>query len=111
MSLSNAWRTICNLVPRPRDAEAQKRLVDAYREVFGKEDESTEIVLADLAQFCGFYSVPPPGTPSDTLHYEAGQRSAYGRIFHFLSMPQKRVDALERAAREESDINQVEGYL
>lgn len=84
-------------------ARQEKKLVQAYNEVFGKETEAVEMVLADLASFTGFYGVAPPGTSGDALQYDAGMRAAFGRLFHFLSLSDEQLQALEEAARAESE--------
>jgi hypothetical protein len=83
-----------------RSASADLVLTTAYRDVFAK-GEQAQVVLADLANFTGFYAVETQGTPSDVLQYQAGMRAAYARIFAFLSMPDELLGALEKAARAE----------
>ena len=107
------WNTIANrFYPgRRRAIRAQYRLTEAYREVFQVGNESAEMVISDLANFTGYYKVPPPGTPSETLQYEAGMRAAFGRLFHFLTLSDEQRKALERAVRQESDADNEEGTL
>lgn len=107
------WRTVAtqHAEGHRRSATAILGLVAAYRDVFSKEDESTEKVMADLATFCGFYQVPPPGTTSDEMHRDAGRREAFARILSFLTLSSERMQALEEAARFESETNQTEGPL
>lgn len=94
-----------------RRSEAEQKLTAAYRDVFMRADESTELVLSDLANFCGFYKVPPIGSPPETLLVDQGMRSAFGRIFHFLSMPEEKLKALEEAARREAVADEEEGIF
>lgn len=94
-----------------RGKVAEKRLAEAYMAVFGREDEDVEIVLADLADYCGFYQVAPPGSTGETLQYANGLRASFGRLFSFLSMSDDRLQALESAARAESETNEAEGYF
>lgn len=107
------WRSISTQKAKGarRDSDAELRLINAYHDVFSREDEATELVMADLADFCGFYKVPPPGSPSEGLQYEAGLRAAFGRLFHFLTLSDERLAALEKAARFENETNATEGYL
>jgi hypothetical protein len=103
------WRTVATQVKRPRGSKAQLRLTQAYLDVFTREDESTEMVLADLANFCGFYKVPPIGAPPETLLVDQGLRAAFGRLLSFLSLPEARLKALEEAARQEAMADDEEG--
>lgn len=105
------WRTVAAQVKPPRGSKANLKLAQAYRDVFMRKDEATEIVLADLANFCGFYKVAPPGTSPETLLFEQGQRTAFGRVFHFLSLPEDRLKALEEAARQEAMADEEEGTI
>jgi len=83
----------------------EQRLTSAYKEVFGKSSEDVEVVLADLAAHTGFYLVEPPGADLSQFQagYNAGQRAAFGRLFHFLSLSDERMRALEEAARAEAE--------
>ena len=109
------WRSLAlQMADKPqgrKSASAQARLTQAYLDVFGKDDESTEIVLADMANFCGFYKVPPIGAPPETLLVDQGLRAAFGRLFHFLSLPDDRIAALEKAARAEALADDEEGPI
>lgn len=108
-----SWRTVAtqHAAGHRRSATAVLGLAAAYHDVFSKADESTEMVLADLATFCGFYQVPPPGTTSDEMHRDAGRREAFARILSFLTLSSERMQALEEAARQEGETNQMEGPL
>lgn len=107
------WRSSASQMPagRRRGAQASEHLTRAYLDVFGKETESVEAVLADLANFTGFYKVAPPGTSPETLLYEQGLRAAFGRLSHFLSLPPERLEALEKAARAEALADEEEGLI
>lgn len=90
-------------------AHTEVQLTNAYKAVFGKQDEHVEIVLADLAAHTGFYLVEPPGSDLSLYQagYSAGQRAAFGRLFQFLSLPDEQLRELEEAARREAEhINQ-----
>lgn len=98
------WRNLSKTRQRlPLQTDAQ--LVAAYKEVFGKESEAVEIVLADLAAHTGFYLVDPPGADLSLYQagHSAGQRAAFGRLFHFLTLSDQKLRALEEAAREEAE--------
>lgn len=86
-------------------AHTEVQLHAAYREVFGKRSEAVEIVLADLAAQTGFYMVEPPDADLSLYQagYSAGQRAAFGRLFHFLSLSDEQLRALEEAARKEAE--------
>lgn len=94
-----------------RSASAQKKLLSAYQDVFGSDNASTQIVLADLANHCGFYAVAAPGVTADALLYDAGMRAAYARIFSFLSATPEQMAALEAAVRSETLTDEQEGNL
>jgi hypothetical protein len=107
------WRTIsAGFKPgERRSARAKQDLVRAYQTLFGTESEAAEVVLADLANFCGFASVPPVDATAETLRFELGLRTVYARIHEFLSLPRDRLIALEAAAKAESFADQEEGIL
>lgn len=106
------WRTKAQHAAYGR-YQAEQKLVGAYHEVFGKETESVEMVLADLAAHTGFYQVEPPGV--DMTAYQAGYRNglraAFGRLFSFLSLSDEQLRALEEAARAEASMFQNEDSL
>lgn len=104
-------RSLATLFPRGnrRGHRAAHRLVQAYREVFGKSREDVEIVLADLAAFSGFYRVTPP--EAGDLAYNEGKRAVYARIFSLLRMTDEEIRGLEEAARHEAVVSAEEGDL
>jgi hypothetical protein len=107
------WRSLASQMAKgsKRGQVSQKRLTQAYLDVFANGSESAEIVLADLANFSGFYKVPPIGAPPETLLVDQGLRASFGRLFHFLSLPDDRLAALEKAARQESLADDEEGII
>jgi hypothetical protein len=106
------WRSVAAYPDcQNRGAIAQERLTQAYRDVFCRKDESTEIVLADLANYCGFYKVPPIGSPPETLLVDQGLRAAFGRLFSFLAMTDDQLAALEGAARREAIADSEKGLI
>jgi len=107
------WRALSTQMNagRGRGSQAQEKLAAAYREVFCRDSESVELVLADLANFCGFYKVPPIGSPPETLLVDQGLRAAFGRLFSFLSLSDERMAELEKAAREEAYADSEQGII
>lgn len=66
-----------------RGEEAVNRLKQAYQEV--ASTAAGQIVIADMANHCGWNKVAPPGTPPDRLSEQNGMRAAFGRFFQFLA--------------------------
>lgn len=99
-----SWRNVARFRQRA-PAQTEQRVAEAYKAVFGKQTEDIEIVLADFAAHTGFYLVEPPGTDLSAYQagYSAGQRAAFGRLFHFLTLSDERMRALEEAARAEAE--------
>lgn len=96
-----SWRTLARQ-KAAQPAQSEQALCTAYRDVFGVKKESVQLVMADLAAFTGFYQVVPQGTPNEALQYQEGSRAAFARIYHFLSLTDEQLMALEQAARSES---------
>lgn len=98
------WRNVSK-ARQALPAHTEQQLHAAYLEVFGKQTEAVEIVLADLAAQTGFYMVEPPDADLSLFQagYSAGQRAAFGRLFHFLSLSDEQLRALEQAARAEAE--------
>ena len=98
------WRNVSK-ARQALPAHTEQQLHAAYLEVFGKQTEAVEIVLADLAAQTGFYMVEPPDADLSLFQagYSAGQRAAFGRLFHFLSLSDEQLRALEVAARAEAE--------
>jgi len=99
------WISIASLYPEGerRGPQALQRLEEAYRDL--AKTESGQIVLADLANHCGWNKVSPPGTPPDKLSEMNGMRAAFGRPFLFLAGLSGWVDA----ARAEAIADESEG--
>lgn len=94
-----------------RGIDAEATLVDAYQSVFGGHSPDVEIVLADLADFTGFYRVNAQGIPPDDRAFSDGMRAAFGRLFRFLNQTDEEKRALSRAAREEAMASAEEGII
>ncbi len=97
-----------------RGAGPKLDLANAYVHVFRlgtATQDQRDVVLTDLADFCGYYKVQGPGSDPDTRAFNEGMRSAFGRIMSHLRMTPDERDALERAARHEGFVNQSEGEI
>lgn len=96
-----------------RGARADKVLAEAYRATFrdGGTDEQRQIVLADFANYTGFYRVSGPGMAAEDRAFADGMRAAYGRVFRFLRLSREELDALEEAARQEAVTDATEGQV
>jgi hypothetical protein len=100
--ITSGWRSRARLAKAVSSDAADIRLIQAYRSVFGRGGEDVELVLIDLASFCGFYQVEQGGVSADELNHWAGRRAAFGRIFNFLSLSDAQLMAMEQAARDEA---------
>ena len=103
------WASRSNLygVDGARSLEAEKRLTDAYREVFmGKPSkDDKQLVLTDLAAESGFMAVMPANVSSDELRYQEGKRALFGRVFGYLSLSPSDLQELGNAARREIAVD------
>lgn len=99
---TSGWRSRARLAASSGTDNADARLILAYHNVFGREGEDVELVLTDLAAFCGFYQVERGGVDADNLNHQAGLRAAFGRIFSFLALSDQQLAALEHASRDEA---------
>jgi hypothetical protein len=107
------WNSLSAKLPlgSRRGARAAEELSTAYKALFtghGGKPEA-EMVLADLANYTGFYRVSGPESSSDERAFSDGMRAAYGRIFRFLRMSEDEVRHLEEAARLEAVTSATEG--
>ena len=97
-----------------RVASAKLDLANAYVRVFrdgSASQNDRDMVLTDLADFCGFYKVQGPGATPDQRAFNEGMRAAFGRVMSHLRMTPDEREALEQASRHEAFVNQVEGEL
>lgn len=111
----NLWTWASRRFPRGyrRSATAQDDLSKAYQRLFtghGSEQDA-QIVLADLANWTGFYRVSGPGLSPDDRAYSDGLRAAFGRLFRFLRMSDDERRQLEEAARAEALVDAEEGPI
>jgi len=94
-----------------RKSLAKEWVVQAYERLFKSTGQDAEVVLVDLAEFCGYYDVCPPNVSSEELRYVEGKRAAFAHVLHHLNLAPERRIALEQAAREEATVNGEEGLL
>lgn len=100
------WRSRARLAASSGRAQADERLINAYRNVFGRLDEDVELVLTDLASFTGFYQVEAGGIDGNDLNHQAGRRAVFGRIFSFLNLTSEQLQAMEQASRDEASLGE-----
>lgn len=105
------WLPLAKRFLRPRGDEAHLRLALAYHNVFKASDEDAQLVLADLADYTGFYRVNGEGIPPDDRAFSDGKRAAFGRLFRFLNLTDDEKNALVQAARVESIASSNEGII
>lgn len=96
---------------RERGDEAKLRLALAYHNVFNPANEDAQIVLADIADFTGFYRVNGAGVPPDDRAFSDGMRAAFGRLFRFLNLTDEQKAALVDAARAEASASATQGFF
>lgn len=69
------------------------------------------MILADLAEFTGFYTVSAPSDTGEWVRFREGQRSVFGRMLRFMRLSADERKALEEAARYETVVSQQEGFI
>lgn len=100
------WLPLARLFPdRARGNEARLKLALAYHNVFDTRKEDVQIILADLANFTGFYRVNGPDIPPDNRAFSDGMRAAFGRLFRFINLTDEEQAALVDATRAESLVS------
>lgn len=95
---------------KPRSPSATQELAKAYLSVFDKKRDDVQMVLADLADFTGFYAVSSEDKPPDARAYADGKRAAFGRLFRFLNLTDEERGFLEKAARAETNVSLRDGH-
>jgi hypothetical protein len=95
---------------RRRGPSAARDLATAYRDLF-LGTEQGRIVLADLAEQSGFYTVSTPTETDAQVRFAEGKRFVFGRILRFLRLSEAEIARLEMAAREETLYSQEEGII
>lgn len=97
------WRTRARLARQLVSPElADAALIAAYNSVFSQDREDVQMVLADMAEHCGFYKVDARGASADDLNFDGGKRAAFARIWSFLTLTDQQLELLENAARDEA---------
>lgn len=109
----NRWFGLTRLLNwyRVRGPDAAIRLSLAYRNVFNPSNEDAQIVLADFADFTGFFKVSGMGTSGEDRAYADGMRAAYGRIYRFMNLTDEEKQGLWDAARTEALASATEGMI
>lgn len=110
-ALAINWLALARLFRRARGGEAALKLALAYHNVFDIRNEDVQIVLADLADYTGFYRVNGEGIPPDDRAFSDGKRAAFGRLFRFLNLTDEEKAALVQAARTEAIASSNEGII
>lgn len=105
------WRHISRKW-RKTSATAQLELTDAYRRVFaGRASlEDAEVVLADMVNASGYYSVSGPNVSDTERAFADGKRAVIARLLAFLQLPDSVRAQLERAARAEAAADAEADY-
>lgn len=107
------WRSAAKAFKpsKRRGAEAMLYIARAYRAVLtedGSSAEQRQVMLADFANYCGFYKTCDD---PERLAEHNGMRKAFERIFHFLNFGEAEFAALEQAARAEDGADKTEGQF
>lgn len=103
------WKTI-----KGRGPMAKLELAATYQRVFTSGEatvEDAQVVLADLAQFSGFYAVSGGDNDPVALGRREGNREVFGRIFAHLNMTDLERGMLEKASREQALVNIYDGEI
>lgn len=93
-----------------RDPEARLELAEAYTRLFTGYGslQDAQIVFTDIMAFSGYFNVCPQDV---NVHWHEGKRAVGGRLFSMANLPDAERDALYRAARQSSMIDQTEGEI
>lgn len=81
----------------------------AYAEVFDRTRPGVDTVLADLAEFTGYFFVSPRGSSVDDINRMEGMREVFARILNLIALPVSQLEALRLAAIEEQRVSNEEG--
>ena len=96
---------------RRRGAAANVALIDAYKHVFTGlcVNKQIDLVMADLAEFTGYFAVPPEGTTLEGMYRDAGRREVFARILSLIGVSSTDRELIRAAALEELGISNEEG--
>ena len=102
------WRRLSALFAPRNSSRSEYRLFAAYNRFRNGQAnaEDAELMIADLANFTGFYRV---SLPDDALAFQEGKRAAFGRLFYFLNLSEAEARLLAEAARAETLADHTEG--
>ena len=103
------WFPLARRFSAARGAAAEQRLALAYRNLFSSTSPDAQIVLADLADFTGFFRVNGQGIAPDDRAFADGMRAAFGRLFRFTNLTDEERIALVEAARTETLASATQG--
>ena len=94
-----------------RGTQAAHDLAEAYRALANGNPTSAdcERIIADLAEFSGFYTVSGPADADAWVRFREGQRSVFGRMLNFMRLTDTERRDLEVAARYEAITSLQEG--
>lgn len=88
-------------------------LANAYRALFAGNPTSgdCEAVVADLAEWSGFYTVTAPQASEAEVRFSEGKRAVFARMLSFVEMDDEAFRRIQDAAFGEAAVSQEEGYI
>lgn len=94
-----------------RGKAAESRLVTAYQNVFKNlgVNADVDLVLADLAEYSGYFATCPDDVTANQLFLAEGQRKVFARILSLLGVSGEDRELLRRAALDELYVSHEEG--
>lgn len=94
-----------------RGDKATLALVEAYQRVLSRPGVSAEadLLLADLAEFSGYFSTLPIDAPDRALQRMEGRREVFARILSLFGVTGEEREELRRAALRELTVSIDEG--
>lgn len=102
---------------RPRGARRgvshAVRLAHAYKALFAGNPTSSdcEAIVADLAEWSGFYTVTAPDATDAMVRFSEGKRAVFLRMVSYADMSVDAMRRIEQVAFEEAAISQEEGFI
>lgn len=97
-----SWRTAALIEAARGEGTADLALVKAYQDCLGSTREAGQLVLTDLAVYCGLFQPALRGIPADEANYQNGLKAAFLHILQHLTLPEAELEALVEAARLEA---------
>lgn len=109
--LDQNWTTTADIFDpgKRRGPTMQLRMHQAYSELFDRKQENVDLVMADLAEFSGYFFVTPPGVDPGVRDQMEGRREVFARILSLIALPMTQLEALRVAAAEEQQTSNTEG--